>query len=109
MTRSSALIFLPMANNCLQQRNLRVANRADRNRERLERLLFDFPSIKQSSGAPAVPGKNQDVTIQAGFQAFMHATLNYTMRVSRFGHLPHHRGVGRSRREPRINSTMPFD
>ena len=55
LTRSSALIFLPMANNSLQQRNLRVANRADGNRER---LLFDFPSIKQSSGAPAVPGKN---------------------------------------------------
>jgi len=32
--------------------------------------------------------KNQDVTIQAGFQAFMHATLGYTMSVSRFRYVP---------------------
>jgi hypothetical protein len=47
-------------------------------------LLFDFPSIKLSLGAPTVPGKGQDVMIQANVQAIMHATLGYTMSISRF-------------------------
>jgi hypothetical protein len=59
--------------------------RADGNRET---LLFDFPSIKLSSGSPSVGGKNQDVMIQAGFTAFMHATLGYTVSVGRFWYLP---------------------
>jgi len=51
-------------------------------------LLFDFPSIKLSSGAPTVPGKSQDVMIQANVQAIMHAALGYTMSVSRIWYLP---------------------
>jgi hypothetical protein len=49
--------------------------RSDGNREA---LLFDS-AIKLSSGSPAVSGKNQDVMIDAGFEAVMHATLGYTM------------------------------
>jgi hypothetical protein len=49
---------------------------------------MDFPSIKMSSGSPAVSGKNADVMIQAGFQAIMDATLGYTMSVGRFWYLP---------------------
>jgi hypothetical protein len=44
--------------------------------------------VKLSSGSPSVSGKNQDVTIQPGFQAIMHATLGYTMSVGRFWYLP---------------------
>jgi hypothetical protein len=59
--------------------------RSDGNRET---LLFNFPAIKLSSGSPAASGKNQDVMIQANFQAIMHATLGYTMLVQRFYYLP---------------------
>jgi hypothetical protein len=62
-----------------------AARRSDGNRES---LLFDFPAIKLSSGSPAVSVKNLDVMIDAGFQAVMHATLGYTMRVGRFWYLP---------------------
>jgi len=53
-----------------------------------ETLLFDFRAMKLSSGSPAISGKNQDVMIDAGFQATMHATLGYTMLVQRFYYLP---------------------
>jgi hypothetical protein len=79
-----ASVYNRILNNTLTSFDMRLG-RADGNRET---LLLDFPSIKLSSGAPAVPGKNQDVTIQAGFQVFMHATLGYTMSVSRFWYLP---------------------
>jgi hypothetical protein len=58
--------------------------RANGNREA---LLFDFPSIKLSSGSPSVGGKNQDVMLQAGFTAIGHATLGYTVS-GRFWYLP---------------------
>jgi hypothetical protein len=71
-------------NNTLTSFDMRLG-RSDGNRET---LLFDFPSIKLSSGSPSVTGKNQDVMIDAGFQAIMHATLGYTMSVGRFWYLP---------------------
>ena len=91
-----ASVYNQILNNTLTSFDMRLG-RDDGNRET---LLFDFPSIKLSSGAPAVPGKNQDVTIQAGFQAFMHATLGYTCWLAVFGTCPRHRGGGvrRSRR-----------
>lgn len=55
--------------------------RADNN---AQKLMFDFPSIKLSSGSPSVSGKNADVMIDAGFQALRDPTLLYTMYVGRF-------------------------
>lgn len=48
------------------------------------KLMFDFPSIKLSSGSPSVSGKNADVMIDAGFQALRDPTLLYTMYIGRF-------------------------
>lgn len=53
-----------------------------------ESLVFDMPSIKLSSGSPAVSGKNADVMLQAGFQAILDATYGYTLSVGRFWSLP---------------------
>lgn len=47
-------------------------------------ILYDFPSIKLKTGAPAIPGKNQDVTLNADFGAFMNSTLGYTALIQRF-------------------------
>lgn len=48
-------------------------------------MIFDLPSIKFSEGVPEVPGKNEDVMLNLGFQAFANSTLGYTMKVTRFG------------------------
>jgi hypothetical protein len=69
-------------------RALENASRLGRSDGNRETLLFDFPAIKLSSGSPAVSGKNQDVMIDAGFQAVMHAPFGYTVSVSRFWYLP---------------------
>jgi hypothetical protein len=79
-----ATVYNQVLNNTLTSYDLRLG-RADGNRES---LLIDFPSIKLSSGAPAVSGKNQDVMIQANFQAIMHSTLGYTMLIQRYWYLP---------------------
>ena len=47
-------------------------------------VLFDLPRIKFNSGVPQVPGKNQDVVIDTGYQAIRSPTLGYTMHVQRF-------------------------
>ncbi len=47
-------------------------------------MLFDMPRIKFSGGAPDVPGKNQDVTIPATYQAILDPDLGYTISVQRF-------------------------
>lgn len=70
--------------NTLTSYDIRIG-RTDTNNET---LVFDFPSIKLASGSPAVQGKNQDVMINAGFQAIMHATLGYTASVGRFWYQP---------------------
>jgi hypothetical protein len=69
-----ASVYNQILNNTLTSFDMRLG-RSDGSRET---LLFDFPAIKLSSGSPAVSGKNQDVMIDAGFQAVMHATLGYT-------------------------------
>ena len=66
----------------------RVDIRVGRADSHNESYLFDFPSIKLSTGSPSVSGKNADVKIQAGFTAFMDATLGYTASVGRFYYLP---------------------
>jgi hypothetical protein len=53
-----------------------------------ETLVFDFPSIKLSSGSPNVSGKNADVMLSASFQAIRDATYGYTVSVGRFWYLP---------------------
>jgi len=47
-------------------------------------MLFDMPRIKFSGGAPDVPGKNQDVTIPATYQAILDSDFGYTISVQRF-------------------------
>lgn len=71
-------------NNTLTSWDFRVG-RTDSNNES---LVFDFPSIKLSSGSPSVSGKNADVMISPNWQAIRHATLGYTVSVSRFWYLP---------------------
>lgn len=46
--------------------------------------LFDLPRIKFSEGAPEVPGKNDDVTINLAYQAILDPTLGYTAKTMRF-------------------------
>lgn len=79
-----ASIYNQIINNTLTSFDMRLG-RSDGNRES---YLFDFPSIKLGSGSPSVSGKNADVTIQAGFTAFMDATKLYTLAVGRFWYLP---------------------
>ena len=46
-------------------------------------MTFDLPRIRFSDGAPQVPGKNQDVTINLSYQALLDSTLNHTLLVQR--------------------------
>jgi len=46
-------------------------------------MLFDMPRIKFAGGAPDVPGKNQDVTIPATYQAILSPDFGYTISVQR--------------------------
>jgi hypothetical protein len=79
-----ASVYSQILNNTQVSYDMRLG-RKDGNRET---LLFDFPAIKLSSGSPSVGGKNQDVMIQAGFTAFRHVALGYTVSVGRFWYLP---------------------
>jgi len=47
-------------------------------------ILIDIPRMKLSSGYPEVPGKNQDVPLRLGFQAYRHETLGYTICFQEF-------------------------
>jgi len=47
-------------------------------------MLFDLPRMKYSGGAPTVPGKNQDVTLNAEFQAILSPTYGFTIQIQRF-------------------------
>ena len=53
-----------------------------------ESYLIDLPTIKLSSGAPAVSGKNNDVQLDGEYQAIQDATLGYTIGINRFWYLP---------------------
>jgi hypothetical protein len=77
-------VYDKVINNTLTSFDMRVG-RQDGNRES---MVFDLPSIKLSAGAPSVSGKNADVNIPGTYTAFMHATLLYTMSVSRYFYLP---------------------
>jgi len=49
----------------------------------LKAIIMDLPRVKYTQGAPAVPGKNNDVTLPLEFGAQKHETLGYTMHVQR--------------------------
>ncbi len=46
------------------------------------RMHFDFPRIKYATAPVPTPGSNQDVFLNATFQAIRHATYGYTMEVT---------------------------
>lgn len=50
----------------------------------LNAYVFSIPSLKYGEGNPVITGKNDDVLIDAQFQAFMDATLGYTIRIDKF-------------------------
>lgn len=47
-------------------------------------LLFDLPRVKLTSGAPEVPGGNQDVVLNPDIQALLAPTLGYTTHIQRW-------------------------
>lgn len=51
-------------------------------------LVIDLPRMKFSGGSPQVPGKNQDVMVDAQFTAYRHPTLGYTAHIQRHHYLP---------------------
>jgi len=46
-------------------------------------LLVDAPRIKYSEGLPEIAGKNEDVMINANFQAIRHLIFGYTLKLVR--------------------------
>lgn len=46
--------------------------------------MFDIPSMRYLTGAPTVPGKNQDVMMSMTAQGILSATYGYTMHVGRY-------------------------
>jgi hypothetical protein len=48
-----------------------------------EVYLFDMPRIKFSAGAPTVTGKNQNVMLNASWQAVRDPSLTYTIHAQR--------------------------
>jgi hypothetical protein len=77
-------IYNNVLNNTLTSFDMRVG-RQDGNRES---ILFDLPSIKPSSGAPTVNGKNADVMLSMGYTAIRDVNLLYTISCSRYWYLP---------------------
>jgi hypothetical protein len=54
-----------------------------------EGYVLDFPTMKYKSGAPTIPGKNQDVMLpNVQWQAIIDATLGYTARITRYWYTP---------------------
>lgn len=47
-------------------------------------LIFDMPAVKFTEGVPEVSGKNEDVMLNLGYQAFRDSDDEYTLRVTRF-------------------------
>ena len=46
--------------------------------------IFTWPKVKYSSSSINVPGRNQDVMQNLGWQAMKHPTYGFTMRIDRF-------------------------
>lgn len=68
-------------NNTESSFDMRVADNSG------QTYVFYFPRLKYSAGAPSVPGKNQDVTLSAEFQAILSTTYGYTMSIGRFSEI----------------------
>lgn len=47
-------------------------------------VIFDMPAVKFTEGVPEIGGKNDDVMLNLGYQAFRDPTLGYTLRISNF-------------------------
>jgi hypothetical protein len=47
-------------------------------------IVIEIPRLKFSEGAPEVPGRNDDVTINLGYQGIRDATKGYTLLWQRF-------------------------
>jgi hypothetical protein len=49
-------------------------------------LIFDMPKVKFSEGVPEVSGKNEDVMLNLGYQAYRDPTagIGYTLKISKF-------------------------
>ena len=47
-------------------------------------FLIDIPKIKFTGGVPDVSGTDADVVVDMPFQAMMHTTLLYTIRIQQF-------------------------
>lgn len=53
-----------------------------------ESYVVDLPAFELTDGKPNVSGKNQDVTLDSNYQAFVHPTLGYTVGMNRFWFTP---------------------
>ena len=73
-------LYTLLLNNTATSFDFRVG-RADGNQET---LLFDMPRVKFASGAPSVPGKNQNVMLPLAFQALRDPTYTYQLHVGRY-------------------------
>ena len=74
-------IALKVLNNTESSFDMRMADNSG------QTVVFYFPRLKYSAGAPAVPGKNQDTTLSAEFQAILSPTFGFTMQISRFSEM----------------------
>lgn len=75
-------IYSKLLSNTLSSFSFRLQDTAGENPNNAA-YVFDMPSLRYTAGAPSVPGKNQDVMMNMTAQALMHATLGYTLHISR--------------------------
>jgi len=47
-------------------------------------IIFDVPAIKFTEGVPEVSGKNEDVMLNLGWQAYRSAATGYTLKIITF-------------------------
>lgn len=47
-------------------------------------IVVDMPRVKYTTGGAPLPGTDQDVTVQLGYQALRHPTLGYQIHLQKF-------------------------
>lgn len=77
-------LLTKLLNNTATSLDMRFFDNSSDNRT----ILIDIPRLKFSSGFPEVPGKNQEIPLNMGFQAYLHPTLQYTIKVQQFHYIP---------------------
>ena len=50
--------------------------------------IYEMPRVGYLGGSEAIPGENQQVTLDAKIQALEHPTLGYTIQLQRFLYIP---------------------